>query len=110
MQTTESNEVQNTVNGRKCAVVVLGEPLQRGEEMIASLQLMKPRTGDLRGLQIADVLQMEVGAIATVLTRISVPTLVKHEVDNLDPADFVACAMEVASFLVPKSVVAQLQA
>lgn len=68
------------------------------------------RTADLRGLQIADVLQMQVDAVAAVLSRISVPTLHQRDVDNMDPADFVACAMEVASFLVPKSVTAQLPA
>lgn len=101
MQTAE--QIETTINGRKCATVVLQEPVKRGETLIASIQLMKPRTADLRGLQIPQVLEMDVDALTKLLPRITVPTLTKPDIDNLDPADLVACAMGVAGFLVPKS-------
>lgn len=104
MQNTE--DPIETVNGRKCATVTLEEPIAREGGEVREIKLMRPRTGDLRGLLIADLLQMKVDAVAAVLPRVSVPTLAKHEVDDMDPADLVACAVEVASFLVPKSLAA----
>ena len=70
---------------------------------MATLQLMRPRTGDLRGLLLSEVLQMKTDAVAALLPRITLPTLMRHEVDEMDPADLVACAVEVAGFLVPKA-------
>ena len=77
--------------------------VRKGGEVITTVQLMKPRTGDLRGLLLAEVLQMKTDAVAALSTRITQPTLLRHEVDELDPADLVACAVEVAGFLVPKA-------
>lgn len=97
----------DTINGRKYATITLEEAVQRGTEQIKIVHLLRPRAGDLRGLMIANLLQMEAGAITQLLPRITSPTLLKHEVDNLDPADLIAFAMEVANFLVPKSAMAQ---
>lgn len=89
---------------RPTVTVTLQTPIERkGSEPLTQLQLMKPRTGDLRGLLLAEVLQMKTDAVATLLPRITQPTLLRHEVDELDPADMVACAVEVAGFLVPKA-------
>ena len=99
----------DTINGRKYATITLEEPVLRGSEQITTVHLLRPRAGDLRGMMIANLLQMEAGAITQLLPRITTPTLLKHEVDNLDPADLIAFAMEVANFLVPKSLMAQHQ-
>lgn len=94
---------EKTINGREVVQVPLQSPIVRGGERIATLQLMKPRTGDLRGLLLSELLQMKADTVATLLPRISVPTIVKGEVDEMDPADLVACSVEVAGFLVPKA-------
>jgi hypothetical protein len=106
------SQTQGTTAGqRPTATVTLQTPIERkGGEPIATLQLMKPRTGDLRGLMLAEVLQMKTDAIAALLPRISVPTILKHEVDELDPADLVTIAVEVAGFLVPKAAMDSLAA
>lgn len=106
------SQTQGTTAGtRPTATVTLQTPIERkGGEPIATLQLMKPRTGDLRGLMLAEVLQMKTDAIAALLPRISVPTILKHEVDELDPADLVTIAVEVAGFLVPKAAMEYLGA
>ena len=96
--------------GRPTVPVVLQTPIVRGGETVTTLQLMKPRTGDLRGLLLAEVLQMKADTIAALLPRITVPTVLKHEVDELDPADLVALAVEVAAFLVPKAAMESLSA
>ncbi|WP_287806128.1 phage tail assembly protein [Diaphorobacter sp.] len=102
-QATEQQEPTAKANGRTTVPVPLQAPIERKGETITTLQLMKPRTGDLRGLALADLLTMKADAVAVLLPRISVPTLMKHEVDDMDPADLVSCSVEVAGFLVPKA-------
>ena len=103
-------DTATTAQGRPTVPVVLQTPIVRNGETVTTLQLMKPRTGDLRGLMLAEVLQMKTDAIAALLPRISVPTILKHEVDELDPADLVTIAVEVAGFLVPKAAMDSLAA
>ena len=110
-QTTTTEATQAPVNARKTVSVPLQTPIVRnGGETITTLQLMKPRTGDLRGLLLTELAQMKTDAVAAILPRISVPTIHKHEVDELDPADLVSCAVEVATFLVPTAVMESLAA
>ena len=99
------SQTQGTTAGpRPTATVTLQTPIERkGGEPIATLQLMKPRTGDLRGLMLADVLNMKVDAMAALLPRITTPTLAVHEVNAMAPTDLVQCALGVAAFLVPKT-------
>ena len=107
-QSVELLDETTTVNGRTAKTLTLQTPIERKGETITTLQLMKPRTGDLRGLALADLLTMKADAVAVLLPRISVPTLMKHEVDDMDPADLVACSVEVAGFLVPKAAMESL--
>lgn len=107
MTTKQKDETEQpsgeTVNGRKAVTVPLQEPVVRGAETFANVQLMKPRVGDLRGLSLAELLMCQADAVATLLPRITAPTLHKHEVDALDPADFVAFGSEVVAFLTPQA-------
>ncbi len=84
------------------AVVQLDEPIQRGEQTIASVTLRRPVTRDLRGINLADLVQMKTDAIAAVLPRISNPTLLQHEIDLITPADLISLAGEVVLFFAPK--------
>ncbi len=110
--TTEQNtpDTPATTTARTTVPVPLQTPIKRKGETVTTVQLMKPRTGDLRGLLLAEVLQMKADTIAALLPRITVPTVLKHEVDELDPADLVAMAVEVAAFLVPKAAMESLNA
>ncbi len=82
--------------------VTLDRPIQRAGQTIAALQLRKPTAGELRGLSLVAVLQMDVDAIATLLPRISAPTIHKPECLAMDPADLLACGIVVAGFLQQK--------
>ena len=84
--------------------ITLEEPIVRGATTIEALQLRRPTTAALRGLMLADVLNMKVDAIATLLPRITTPSLAAHEVNAMAPTDLVQCALGVANFLLPKSV------
>ncbi len=82
--------------------VKLDRPIQRAGQTITSVHLRKPTAGELRGLSLVAVLQMAVDALATLLPRISTPTIHKAEALMMDPADLLACGIVVAGFLQQK--------
>lgn len=107
-QTNQEAEKTAAPVARPNIAIPLQTPIVRSGEVIKTLHLMKPRTGDLRGLLLAELLQMKTDAVAKLIPRISTPTLTYQEVDDLDPADLVACSVEVAGFLVPKAAMESL--
>lgn len=100
---TAADTQPNTANGRPAVTVPLQEPIKRSGGDVGSVQLMKPRVGDLRGLSLSELLVCQADAMAVLLPRITVPTLIKQEVEAMDPADFVACSAEVVDFLTPQA-------
>lgn len=82
--------------------VTLDTPIQRGETTITEVQLRKPKAGEMRGLNMADVLQMDVNALTKLLPRITTPILSEIEIGNMDPADLVQLGSEVSGFLMTK--------
>lgn len=84
-------------------VITLETPLQRGDQTITEITLRKPSAGELRGLSLVSLLQMEVTALTTVLPRITSPALTSDEINRLDLPDLMQLGSEVAGFLVPKS-------
>lgn len=86
------------------ATVTLDEPIKREGGDIATLILRKPSSGELRGLSLVDLVQMEVNALHKLLPRITQPSITEQEAHKLAPSDLVQCGMEVAVFLTPKSV------
>lgn len=89
-------------------VVVLDQPIARGETTIAQITLRKPNAGELRGVSLAELLQLDVAAIMRVTPRISIPSLTEAEVRSMDPADLVDVGGKIAGFLLKKSVRAEL--
>ena len=85
-------------------VINLDTPLIRGEQKIEQVALRKPMSGELRGVTLSDLAQMDVLALRKVLPRISMPSLTDSEVGRMDPADLFQCGLAVASFLLQKSV------
>lgn len=45
--------------------ILLETPIRRGDQVISSLTLRKPDAGTLRGIKLADLLQMDVGALTS---------------------------------------------
>jgi hypothetical protein len=83
--------------------VTLDEPLTRGDTVITSVQVRKPLSGELRGVSLMELGNMDVASLQRVLPRITQPTLAPHDVANLDPADLMALGAEVAIFLLKKA-------
>ncbi|NIJ70599.1 phage tail assembly protein [Xanthomonas sp. 60] len=88
---------------RRPNVVVLEEPLKRGDQVITEVELRKPKSGALRGVKLTDLLSMDVDCVAIVLPRISSPTLTTADVRELDPVDLVALATVLGTFFVSKT-------
>lgn len=84
--------------------ITLDYPLQRGSAQIDTVTVRKPLTGQLTGVKLTDLLSLEVGAIAQLLPRITTPTLLAHEIKQLDPADFTELGATVAGFFVKKNI------
>jgi len=79
--------------------VQLDQPIKRDGQVIDALTFRKPAAGELRGLSLVSVLNMDVDALAALLPRISTPTIHKPEVLAMDPADILAAGIVVAGFL-----------
>lgn len=90
--------------------VPLDEPIRRGEQIIEGVTLRKPRSGELRGVQLAQLMQLDVASLQTVLPRITSPSLTAHDVSNLDPADLLSIAGVMAGFFLTKAERASLPA
>lgn len=82
--------------------VTLDQAIQRGDTTITEIQLRKPKAGEMRGLNMTDVVQMDVNALTKLLPRITTPMLTETEIGNMDPADLMQLGSEVSTFLVPK--------
>lgn len=83
--------------------VSLDTPIRRGTSTIDSITLRKPNSGELRGVSLSELLQMDVNSLVKVIPRISSPTLTAVEVTSMDPADLFALGTKVSGFLLQKS-------
>ena len=83
--------------------ITLDEPVKRGDTLIEEITLRKPKAGELRGVSLVDLGNINVVALQQVLPRITTPILTAHDVANLVPADLLEIGAEVASFLVKKA-------
>ena len=91
------------------APVTLECPITRGATTITQLHLRKPKAGALRGINLAELLQLRAEAVMVLLPRITEPPLLKHEVENMEPVDLIACATEVVNFLAPQATLDKAQ-
>lgn len=97
---TEQPDVQPVADDN---TVVLDSPIRRGVTTIDSITLRKPSSGELRGVSLVELLQMDVASLIKVVPRISSPTLTAIEVSGMDPADLLALSSKISGFLLQKS-------
>lgn len=83
--------------------ITLETPIQGGKEEITEITLRKPSAGDLRGIGLSALLQLDVIAISRVLPRISTPILTEAEIAKMDVVDFAQIGGEIAAFLLTKA-------
>jgi hypothetical protein len=76
--------------------VTLKRPLKRGDTEITEVTFREPGAGELRGLDMFDVIRMNVTAHRTLVPRIS--NITANEFDVLSPKDLMAVQTEVVAF------------
>lgn len=92
------------------SVVTLDQPIARGDQRITHVTLRRPKAGELRGIDLAALLQQaDYAALEILLPRISSPTLTRADVADLDPSDLVQFTTAVMIFFAPRAAVAELQ-
>ncbi len=89
--------------------IILDTPITRGDKTITEIQIRKPKAGELRGVSISSLMQIDVTELTKVLPRITTPTLTDNELRNMDVADLTQAGLEVSDFLLPKALKAASQ-
>ena len=87
----------------KPGTITLETPLTRGDQTITTVSLRKPAAGELRGIALADLLRLDVGALIALLPRVTNPALTTHEAGQLDLVDLMALGGEVVGFFMTKA-------
>ncbi|MBZ9561037.1 phage tail assembly protein [Pseudomonas sp. P116] len=101
MKPVDTTEVLPTVEDN---TVTLDTPIKRGNTTIDTITLRKPASGELRGVQLVELLNMDVATLIKILPRISSPGITAPEAAGMDPADLLACGSKISGFLLQKSV------
>ncbi|MFJ2990711.1 phage tail assembly protein [Collimonas sp. NPDC087041] len=95
---TQDNFLTDTADAGVYKTITLEEPLTRGDTLITSVQIRKPVAGELRGVSLMDLGNLDVVSLQRVLPCITIPTLASHDVAKLDLSDLMALGSEVAIF------------
>ena len=107
--TTQADTTAQAAPANTAATVTLECPITRGATTITQLHLRKPKAGALRGINLAALLMLRAESVMVLLPRITEPPLLKHEVENMEPVDLIACATEVVNFLAPQATLDKAQ-
>ena len=108
MPTVTTSDMSSEEKQIAPGTVVLDEPIKRDKYEIKEVSVRKPQSGELRGLNLIDLANLNVIALHKVLPRITTPTLTEQEVQKMDPADLLSLGVEVAAFLAKKADLALL--
>lgn len=85
------------------ASVTLDQPIVRGDQRITAVTLRRPKAGELRGIDLAAMLQQaDYAAMEILLPRITSPTLTRADVADLDPSDLLQFTTQVMLFFAPR--------
>jgi len=91
------------------AVITLETPIKLGnEQTIERVTVRMPRSGDLRGLALVEMGNLEVDTLTKLLPRITMPSLAAPMIDQLMPYDLLNLGRCVSSFFSSKKERAQL--
>lgn len=83
--------------------VNLSAPIVRGETTIKTLNLRKPKAGELRGLNLQEVLTSDVAALLKLIPRVTEPPLTGAEAEDLEPEDLAEIGGTLRGFFMTKA-------
>ena len=79
--------------------VTLTAPVKIDGKEVTAIAVRKPKSGELRGVSLTAMIQMEVGALIKVLPRITQPPLSESQCAELDAPDMLALGTRVVGML-----------
>ena len=82
--------------------IPLAEPIRREGGDITELTLRKPKPGELRGLEMSDLVSGDINAILALVPRIASPHIGADEAAEMDLGDFAQVTGAVRGFFMTK--------
>lgn len=82
--------------------VTLEDGIKRGDKEIKEISLRRPNAGELRGLKILDLINLDTNSLMNFIPRVTVPSINAQELNLMSPSDFVTLASEAVAFLAPR--------
>ncbi len=81
--------------------VPLHKPIPYGDGTLSELSFRRPMAGDLRGMKLGGLAEMDVDTVLKIAARTSTVHLTEAHLAALDPADFIQVADQVGGFFLP---------
>lgn len=81
--------------------ISLSTPLVFGKQEISALELRQPTAGDLRGIKLTAIMDLDVSTILTLTARISLTPMPTATLDAMSPADLANLSAGIADFFNP---------
>lgn len=78
--------------------VTLCNPIVRKGGDVTEVTLRKPKAGALRGLNVENLYSTDVNSLIVLLPRITEPTLIEREIEDLETEDLIELAGAVKGF------------
>lgn len=83
-------------------VVVLSTPIETNGDPITQVNMREPKAGELRGLKLLDVFQLDYESMEQLFPRITTPSLTVEQIRNLTVADLTSLCTKVGEFMAGK--------
>jgi len=79
----------------------LTTPIPYGDKTLDALTLRAPCAGDLRGIRLSRLEEVDTDTVLSLVPRIATPHVVAAQLDALSPHDTLRLAAEVVGFFAP---------
>lgn len=95
---SEAEAKPETAPAAQTVKITLSNPIVRKGGNIAEISLRKPKASDMRGLKIEDLFSTDVNSLLVLLPRITAPSLIAAEIENMEAEDLIELAGAVKGF------------
>lgn len=103
----QNNATETANDGPVYRSFTLDYPIRLNGQVVhaagTEIKVRKPGSGELRGLQLQSLYQLDVASLELLGPRITSPRLEKPHMAALDPSDMMQFGAEVMDFLLPKA-------
>ena len=79
--------------------ITLNKPIKRGEKEIGEIDLREPSAGELRGVSLGELSQLNTDAVLKLLPRLTLPAITENEADDMPVSDLMKFASAIYDML-----------